>query len=306
VRPATICSPPRWCWPTAAASRRADATQHPDLFWALRGGGGNFGVVTRFDYRLHAVGPEVIGGMVLYPWTQARDTLRRFHDWTAHAPDAVTAYACLICGDDTLPVVAIAACYAGPMDAAEPAVAPLRQRGAPSADLLRPMSYVTLQSQFDAARPAGRRNVMRSHFMPTLNDAAIDVLVSHFERAPSPLSTAIVEHCHGAIARVDPAATAFALRRNPFHLELIAFWDDPAMDAANRAWTEAFFAATEPFGSGEVYVNSLDAGEEHRVREAYGGNCDRLRTIKARYDPENRFNCNHNIPPAGAGRPAKP
>jgi FAD/FMN-containing dehydrogenase len=274
----------------------ADADANPDLFWALRGGGGNFGVVTSFRYQLHPVGPTVIGGAVMYSYEDASKVLRHFREFTKTAPDALTVYACLIC-DSERPVVAIAACYAGSADRAEATVAPLRQWGKIVADQIRPMSYVELQSLFDTARSVGRRCAMRSNFMADLPDTAIEILVEDFRQTPSRLSAVIVEHCHGAIARVAPDETAFALRGNPFHLEILGFWDPPEKDVINLAWVERFFADMQPFGAGEVYVNSLDQGEGHRVREAYGINYARLATLKSKFDPTNFFRCNHNIPP---------
>lgn len=203
----------------------ASDAENADLFWALRGGGGNFGIVTSFSYRLHPVGPTVIGGGILYAYNDARQVLSEFREFTPTTPDALTGYACLIYDKDQ-PVVAIAACYAGPLGQAEAAVAPLRGWGTVVADQLRPMSYLELQSLFDTARPAGRRAAMRSNFMANLSDEAIEVLVDRFPATPSPLSAVIVEHCHGAIARVAPDATAFGLRRNPYHLEILGFWDD--------------------------------------------------------------------------------
>jgi len=270
--------------------------ENADLFWALRGGGGNFGIVTSFRYRLHPVGPTVIGGAVMYAYEEALKVLRHFRDFASSAPDTLTVFACLICDGDR-PVVAIAACYVGPADRAEATIAPLRKSGTIVADQLRPMSYVELQSLFDAARPAGRRCAMRSNFMAALPDAAIEILVEGFRTTPSPLSAVILEHCHGAIARVAPDATAFGLRSNPFHLEILGFWDQAEEDAANLAWVERLFADVQPFNTGEVYVNSLDEGEGHRVREAYGINYTRLVALKAKFDPTNFFRCNHNIPP---------
>jgi len=267
-----------------------------DLFWALRGGGGNFGIVTSFRYRLHPVGPTVIGGAVMYAYEEALKVLRLFRDFASSAPDTLTVFACLICDGDR-PVVAIAACYVGRADRAEATIAPLRKSGTIVADQLRLMSYVELQSLFDAARPAGRRCAMRSNFMAALPDAAIEILVEGFRTTPSPLSAVILEHCHGAIARVAPDATAFGLRSNPFHLEILGFWDQAEEDAANLAWVERLFADVQPFNTGEVYVNSLDEGEGHRVREAYGNNYTRLVALKAKFDPTNFFRCNHNIPP---------
>jgi len=275
----------------------ANCNENADLFWALRGGGGNFGIVTSFRYRLHPVGPTVIGGAVLYAYEDALKVLRHFRDFASSTPDTLTVYACLICDGDR-PVIAIAACYVGSADGAEATVAPLRKWGTIVADQLQPMSYVQLQSLFDAARPAGRRCAMRSNFMAALPDAAIEILVEGFRTTPSPLSAVIVEHCHGAIARVAPDATAFGLRSNPYHLEILGFWDQAEKDAANLAWVERLFADMQPFNTGEVYVNSLDEGEAHRVPEAYGINYARLVALKAKFDPTNLFRCNQNIAPS--------
>src|SRR5262245_23692507 len=162
----------------------ANCNENADLFWALRGGGGDFGIVTSFRYRLHPVGPTVIGGAVMYAYKDALKVLRHFRDFASFAPDTLTVYACLICDSDR-PVVAIAACYAGPTDRAEATIAPLRKWGTIVA--LRPMSYVEFQSLFDAARPAGRRCAMRCNFMAALPDAAIESLVEGFRTTPSPL-----------------------------------------------------------------------------------------------------------------------
>jgi FAD/FMN-containing dehydrogenase len=223
--------------------------------------------------------------------------LEFFREFSNTAPDELTVYACLIFSASGTPAIGLAACYAGPMDRAEAVVAPLRRFGKPFDDALRPMPYLELQTMMDAARPAGRRCAMRSHFMAELPDRVLAAIAEHFAHAPSPLSVAIIEHCHGAIARVAPSAAAFALRQSPFHFEIIGFWEDPSMTAANLTWITDFFAATQPFSSGEVYVNSLDQGESSRVREAYGPNYPRLAAIKAQYDPSNFFRCNQNIAP---------
>jgi len=274
----------------------ANSVENADLFWALRGGGGNFGIVTSFQFRLHPIGPTVIGGAVMYEYEDAPKVLRHFRDFCISTSDALTVYACLIYDCDR-PLVAIAACYAGLADRAEATIAPLRQWGRIVADQLRPMSYLELQSLFDAARPMGRRCAMRSNFLAELPDAAIDILVERFRTTPSLLSAVIVEHCHGAITRVAPDATAFGLRSHPYHLEILGFWDPVEKDAANLAWVHRFFIDMLPFNVGEVYVNSLDQDEGHRVSEAYGTNYARLVALKAKFDPTNFFRCNINIPP---------
>src|SRR5215831_12691627 len=220
---------------------RASSADYPDLFWALRGGGGNFGIVTSFCYRLNPAGPTVIGGVIMYAYKDAEKVLRRFRDLSlSSVPDELTVFACLIY-DAGEPVVAIAACYAGPMEHAEAAIAPLRGWGTIVADQMRNMAYIELQSLFDTARPFGRRCAMRSNFMAALPDEAIEILVEGFRTTPSPLSAVIIEHCHGAITRVASDATAFPLRNNPYHFEILGFWDHANEDQANLGWVTDFF-----------------------------------------------------------------
>ena len=276
----------------------ASSSDNPDLFWAVRGGGGNFGVATKFEFALHPVGPTVMAGALLYPFGTTKAVLQAFRDTASMLPDPLTVYPCLIFDEKGAPVLCMAACHAGPVEDAQAAVALLRRLGSPCLDDLRPQPFVAWQSSMDAARPAGRGCAIRSHFMARIDDALIDVLIEHFARAPSRHSVIVLEHCHGAIARVSPEATAFALRRNPYHFEILAFWDDPAQAEENICWADDFLAATLPFSSGEVYVNSLDEAEAARIREAYGINFDRLRALKRKYDPQNFFHCNQNIPPA--------
>jgi FAD/FMN-containing dehydrogenase len=279
--------------------RLASADVEPDLFWALRRGGGNFGVATAFEFRLHPVGPEVVGGMIAYPWKSGFDALRLFRELVARAPDELTAFACLLHLDGE-PVVAIALCWGGPTRDAERVLAPL-YRLRPVSDQLSVTPFVALQTSMDAARPFGRQSAMRSHYMAQLSDAAIEAFIACFAESPSPLSVAIIEHCHGAIARVAPTATAFAPRRFPFHVEHIAFWSGTEAEASrNLSWVQACYAETSRFGTSAVYVNSLDAGEEHRVADAYGPNYERLRALKAIHDPDNVFSANHNIRPLSA------
>ena len=222
----------------------------------------------------------MIGGAIMYSYKDAAKVLRHFRDFSlSPVPDPLTVFACLIY-EGSEPAVAIAACYAGPMDRAEATIAPLRGWGTIVSDQLRSMAYVELQSLFDAARPAGRRCAMRSNFMATLPDDAIAILVERFKTTPSKLSAVIVEHCHGAITRVTSDTIAFPLRANPYHLEILGFWDPADEDEANLNWVGDFFIAMRPFDAGEIYVNSLDEVEGHRVPKAYGCNYDRLVTLK--------------------------
>ena len=277
----------------------ASEADNADLFWALRGGGANFGVVTSIEYRLHPVGPTVLGGMVLHPWPQAREVLRFYRDFTSTAPNELTTYAGLMHTPDGIPVAGIVVCYAGPVEEGERAVRAVKEFGSPVADLIGPMPFVAHQQIFDAGFPKGNLYYEKSSFLPDLGDDAIDVLVAQYERAPSPLSFVVVEHHGGAIRRVDPGATAFAHREPEYNLIPPAVWTDPASSDANVAWGRRLFDLMRPYSTGASYVNYMSEGEsEERVRGAYGDNYSRLAMLKGKYDPTNVFHLNQNIEPS--------
>jgi FAD/FMN-containing dehydrogenase len=280
----------------------ASATEHPDLFWALRGGGGNFGVVTSFTYKLHEVGPELVAGPIFHPLSAARDVLRFYRDIALTLPDAVTCHASLLRSPDGAPLVALVPAYMGPIADGEAAVRPLRQFGSPAMDLVGPKSYQVLQTLFDGSYPAGRRNYWKSSFLRDLDDAAIDVLLDHFAQAPSPLTAVFIEQHGGAASRAGAEETAVPHRSAPFNLIITPKWDDPGQDGANITWARALWAAMQPFMAEAVYVNYLgdvrDEGQE-RIRAAYGAETyDRLAAVKRRYDPANFFRMNQNITPS--------
>jgi FAD/FMN-containing dehydrogenase len=276
----------------------AGADQHQDLFWAVRGAGANFGVVTSFEYRLHPVGPIVVGGLIFFPIDRAHDVLRFYRDFTAAAPDVLTVYAALLTAPEGVPVVALGACYAGPVAEGEAAIAPLRTPATPIADHLGPLPYVAQQQLLDAAFPTGRLYYEKGGYLSGLSDDAIDTFIEHFARVPSPFSAAVIEHNHGAITRVAPDAMAFPQRGSPYNLVIIAGWEEPAASEVNIAWARGLFGAMQPYASGGVYVNSLGSDDQDRVRAAYGPNHDHLAALKARYDPTNFFGHNANIKPA--------
>jgi FAD/FMN-containing dehydrogenase len=281
----------------------ASAEENPDLFWGLRGGGGNFGVVTSFAYRLHEVGPEVLAGPLFHPLAAARDGLRFLRDATPTMPDALSCAAALLTSPEGVPLLGLVPAYIGPLAEGEAAVQPLRAFGSPVADLVAPLPYRALQQMFDAAFPAGRRSFWKSSFLRGLEDAAIDIMVEHFARVPSPYSTVFLEQFGGAVSRVGVDETAFSHRNVPFNVIVISGWDDPSQDAANIAWARELWTALQPFAAGGVYVNYLgDAQDEgaSRIRDAYGAaKYDRLAALKAKYDPTNLFRVNQNIAPAG-------
>jgi len=280
---------------------RAGAAEHQDLFWALRGAGANFGVVTSFEYRLHEVGPRVLGGMVVHPADRARDVLRFYRDFAATQPDELTTYAGILTTPDGLPVIALVACYAGDLDTGARAIAPLRSFSTPVADTLAPIPYTEMQAIMGAGFPHGRLNYWKSGLSREITDGAIDVIVEYAARIPSPQSVIAIADCHGAYGRVVPTATAYSHRDAPYDLIILSSWLDSAESDRNVGWTREFFTAVEPHLSHGVYVNDLDRDEgEDRVRSAYGVNYDRLASLKARYDSTNLFRVNNNITPAAS------
>lgn len=275
----------------------ASASEHPDLFWGLRGGGGNFGVVTSFEYRLHPV-DSVLAGMVLHPMAKAKDVLRFYREYARSAPDELTAFAALMTSPEGAPVVAIIVGYIGPMAEGERLVAPVRKFGSPMADTIGPMSYVQLNTMFDAAFPyGGVQRYWKSSFLKHLGDDVLDILVTRAATMPSPMSMVGFFHVHGAASRVKPNETAFGLRDDQWDYDIISQWLNPEESAHHIQWTREFWTAVEPFATGEVYVNHLDAEEGTRIRAAYSDNYERLVALKNTYDPTNLFRLNQNIKP---------
>jgi len=275
----------------------ASASEHPDLFWGLRGGGGNFGVVTSFEYRLHPV-DAVLAGMVLHPMAKAKDVLRFYRDYARSAPDALTAFAALMTSPEGAPVVAIVVGYIGPIAEGERLVAPVRKFGSPIADTIGPMSYVQLNTMLDAAFPyGGVQRYWKSSFLKHLGDDVLDILVTRAATLPSPMSMVGFFHVHGAATRVKPDETAFGLRDDQWDYDIISQWQDPVDADRHIRWTREFWTAVEPFATGEVYVNHLDAEEGTRIRAAYSDNYERLVALKNTYDPTNLFRLNQNIKP---------
>jgi FAD/FMN-containing dehydrogenase len=274
----------------------ANEEQNADLFWGLRGGGGNFGVVTSFEFRLHPAG-MVLAGPVIHPLAQGAEVLRFYRDFAATAPEELTSGALFATLPDVGPVVAIGFVYTGPIEDGEAVVRPLRAFGSPVADAVQPMPYSAAQTMVDAFWPRGLQNYWKSTFLTDLSDETIDTLISHFATAPSPQTVAVVEHFGGAMSRVAPEATAFPHRQLDYDIVITSMWSDPAEAERNIAWTREFWDALQPFSPAAVYVNYLGVEGEERVRAAYGVNYDRLVALKNQYDPSNLFRLNQNVPP---------
>ena len=272
----------------------ANATDNPDLFWGVRGGGGNFGIVTSFEFRLHPV-TTVLAGKVMYPMHQVREMLRFYRDFTAQAADELTAYALLVTTPDGVPAAEITLCYTGSLDEGERRIEALRKFGPPVNDMIHPKPYLKTVSMLRAA-PVGRRYFERSSTLEQLSDEAIDLIVEYGHARTSPFSQVLIQHLHGAASRVHPTGTAFAQRQQSYILGIFASWTD---DEAQKhiEWTRSFWTAIRQFASPGVYVNFLGDEGEERIRASYGVNYERLVALKNRYDPTNFFRLNQNIQP---------
>jgi FAD/FMN-containing dehydrogenase len=275
----------------------ASATENQDLFWGLRGGSGNFGVVTSFEYQLHAVGPTILGGMVAYPLGRAKEVLRFYRQFAKAAPDDLTTYAAFVTPPGGETVAALFCCYCGPLDKGEEVIRPLRSLGSPVQDLLGPMPYVAQQRLFEGGFPAGSYYYAKAGSLADLTDEAIEVFAEYAATKPSPLSGVLVQTVCGAASRVDPAATAFPHRRLPYAPVIVSQWLDAATSEKNIGWARDFWKALDPLAGGGVYVNDLSHDDADRVRTAYGANYERLAALKKAYDPDNLFRLNPNITP---------
>ncbi len=287
---------------------RAAEDEHADLFWALRGGGGNFGIVTRFEYGLHAVGPELLAGQVLYPGSRAAEVLRAYRDYFITAPPEATGYAFFlrIPPIDAFPtslhgqlVIDLVLCYVGPIGDGERALAPLRGLGDPIADTVGPVPFVGLQQAFDAGVGPGNRWYTRGSMFDELTDPAIDALVGGLEPFPGEFTLVYLGPGGGAVGRIPTDGTAYPHRTAAFSLHVWPGWVDAAADASIMGWARALHGAVQPHANGGVYVNLLAEDEADRVPAAFGPNYERLTRLKAAWDPGNLFRHNHNIPPAG-------
>ncbi len=279
---------------------RASEDENADLFWAVRGGGGNFGIAASFEFRLHTVGPTVTGGLVFWPLNAAGDVLRLFRELAASASDDLMLVANVLGAPDGsgTKAAAIGACHCGSLRDGEAAVCPIKAFGTPVMDTVGPMTYCEINAMLDAGYPKGARNYWKSHFLPELTDEAIRTMVECYERCPSPMSEIYLEHIHGAAARVGVGETAFPLRSPGYNFLVLAQWMDPADDEQCIAWARETYAAMQPFVGLGRYVNYLDDDEPgDPAAAAYGPNYRRLREIKAKYDPENFFHMNQNIRP---------
>jgi FAD/FMN-containing dehydrogenase len=292
---------------------RASATENADLLWALKGGGGNFGVVTSFEYRAQPLGPDVYSVQAVYPFEQAREVLAGWRDALADSPDEISSDAdlwSLPAAPDVpaelhgAPVAIVEAVYAGPADEGERALEPLRHLGEPIVDESGRLPFLELQTKLDDLAPPGLRYYWKALYVDGLDDELIDLLVARADERPSAMGPVVIRQLGGAIARVPATATAFGDRSAPFNVSVDSIWEDADDDDANVAWTQQVWQELHGFSSGQAYLNfagQLEEGEQ-LLRASYGDNYERLVAVKTLYDPTNLFRVNHNIAPRHEAR----
>ena len=284
----------------------ASASRHPELFWAIRGGGGNFGIVTEFELAVHPIGPDVLAGLVVFPFAEARSVLARYRAFAAEAPEDLAAWVVLrkapplpflpadVHGRD---VVIVALCHAGDPAEGERAIAPIRRFGKPVGEHVGVQPYRGWQQAFDPLLTPGARNYWKSHNFSALSDGVLDTVVDYARRLPGPQCEIFIAHVAGAANRVPADAMAYGHRDARFVMNVHGRWDTAAEDAGGIGWARAFFDAARPHASGGAYTNFMSADEGDRVRFAYGPNYERLVAIKRHYDPANVFRSNQNVQP---------
>ncbi len=292
----------------------ASLTENPDLFWGLRGGGGNFGIVTSFEFQVHQAG-TVLAGLVLHPASKGRELLRFWREYEKTAPEEMSNGAILFNAPPEMPLPEVLRCgpiasvggvWVGPMEAGEKALRPLREFGLPAADIYQPMPYSAAQGMADFLWPKGLYSYWKSSFLKSLSDGAIDTMLDFYAKAPSWRTVVVVEHDgDGAFSRVAADATAFGDRNWPYNIVVTTMWTDTAESEANIRWAREFWQAMQPFLADAAYVNYLGEVNEEGVRAAYGLKYERLAALKAKYDPTNFFSMNQNIKPSQAAATAK-
>jgi FAD/FMN-containing dehydrogenase len=276
----------------------ASISENPDLFWGVRGGGGNFGICTSFDYQLHPVGPTVLGGAIVFPFDQAKQVLKFYSDYSISAPDELSADAVLMTSPEGERVVAISVCYIGELQDGERVLRPLRIFGHPLADQIGPVSYVELQRGADPLFASGLHFYWKSGFMTQIGAATIDALVEHFPTVSSQRSLVVFQQYGGAAGRISPRETAFVHREAQYDFIVASVWSDPAETEQHIAWARRTWDLMRPFTTGAFYLNNLCDEDEERVRVAYGDNFERLVALKNKYDPKNFFRLNANVKPS--------
>jgi FAD/FMN-containing dehydrogenase len=277
------------------------ADEHPDLFWGLRGGGGNFGIATSLEYRLHPIGPMITGGLIAHPIEAAGDLMRFMREFAADIPDDLMFVAGVVHAPDGsgAPLAAVGVCHSGTLEQGAADLKPVLEWGSPVLSMIGPMPYEAVCQMLDDAYPRGALNYWKSTFLSELSDGAIDTMAGQFATCPSPMTAMIVEHFHGEVCRIPADATAVPHREPGYNLVITGVWMDPATTEENVAWVRETYDAMQPFAASRRWLNYLPAEEadDEALRATFGPGVERLVELKRKYDPDNVFRLNANIKP---------
>jgi FAD/FMN-containing dehydrogenase len=277
---------------------KVSASENKDLFWAIRGGGGNFGVVTSFEYKLHPVGPDIIGGMIIFPISSARKVLQFFREYSMSTPDEMTLMAGILCLPDGTQAIAIAAGWIGDAEEGKKLLQPIKEVDVPIADMLGEIPYLQLQTLFDAAVPHHMPRYAKMGYMPELSDEVIDVVIDQSLKHTSPYSIVLFNTMKGEVSKVPPDATPFFYRKPQWHFDIVAQWTDRSEEGKHIGWARNFWSSVAKYTTGaSINFFGTDDGQD-RVKSSFGTNYERLAAIKAKYDPNNLFRLNANIVPS--------
>lgn len=275
----------------------ASSRENQDLFWGIRGGGGNFGIVTSFEYKVYPIS-QVLAGLILWPLDKAKEVLQFFKDFTRDEPDELGTILAIATLPDGVPVVVVAVCYSGDIEKGKKVLAPLREFGSPVADTIGPMQYEHAQKMLNDMAPSGKLNYWKSAFLKELSDNVIETIISYTKNIPSPISMVHIWSHHGAANRIKTEETAFSNRSYQYNFHIVSIWEDKERSEKNLEWTRNFWKAMEPFMASQIYFNFISSEEEGRIKAAYGKNYERLVALKNKYDPTNLFRLNQNIKPS--------
>ena len=276
---------------------KASADENPDLFWALRGGGGNFGIVTSFEYKLHPVGPVIAGGMIAFPFALAKKVLRFFREYSMDTPDELTMIAGMLCLPDGTPAIALAAAWVGDIESGKQVLQPIKELDTPIVDMLGEIPYLEMQTLFDAAVPHGMPRYAKMGYMTAITDEVIDIVVERTANRTSPYSVVLFNSMKGAVTRIERDATPYYYRQRQWYFDIVAQWMEPGDEQKHLQWARTFWSEVAPFTNGSnINFFGRDDGQD-RVRNSFQANYERLSELKAQYDPLNLFRMNANILP---------
>lgn len=274
----------------------ASSSKNEDLFWGIKGGGGNFGIVTSFEYKVYPIS-QVLAGLILWPLDKVKEVLHFFRDFTRDEPDELGTIFAIVTLPNGIPAVGVAACYSGDIEEGKNVLKPLRTFGSPIVDTIGPMQFENTQKMLNETAPSGKLNYWKSSFLRELSDEVIEKIIYHTKNIPSPISMVHIWSHHGEVNRIKTEDAAFSDRSYQYNFHIVTIWEDKDKTEDNLEWARSFWKDVEPFMTNQIYLNFVGSEEEGKIKTVYGKNYERLVALKNKYDPTNLFRLNHNIKP---------